>query len=118
MIRLTYACIPCRKSWKGGRNIGAIDNTIYGAASITCTACGRPGRCMGRSFKPPRKNSDTQWKKIETGFWKNAKTLGEARQRLKKAQRRCIKCNKQYTLSAEFDGRRLVIICKQCGASN
>ena len=46
----SYVCLDCRRSIKGG--------------SI-CPECGQPMRLAGMAFAAPRRESDSQWRKIE-----------------------------------------------------
>ncbi len=47
--RPSYVCLDCRKSIKGG-NI--------------CPECGQPMRLAGKAFAAPRRESDSQWRKV------------------------------------------------------
>lgn len=99
-IRYTYACLDCRRSWKGGRFEGVdFGNADKSIGTVHCPECKAPGRDMGRNFKPPPRNNKSQWKKVillataRQGM-QNIRTFSEAKGLLKKArQRKCKSCN-------------------------
>ncbi len=57
LYRQHYACLPCRKAWKGPWPAG-VDQP-------TCSACGEVATTMGRDFKPPKRRNEQQWRKLE-----------------------------------------------------
>lgn len=80
-IRPTMACIPCRKSWK---TKGSWEHSTI--VTQHCPECGLPGLNMGRSFKPPRRESKDWTKLAELGYggfiqWKRRNQAHRTKQR-------------------------------------
>lgn len=54
-IHGTWVCVPCR--------------IVRKAPILDCTQCGNAVIYMGYRWRPPRKNNDAAWKRIEAGDW-------------------------------------------------
>ncbi|MFB7941876.1 deoxyxylulose-5-phosphate synthase [Streptomyces sp. NPDC056049] len=51
--RTSYVCLPCRASYKQGREHGA---------ERRCPRCGEPMTGVGSAFQPPRRNDTEGWR--------------------------------------------------------